>query len=119
MLQFHDQKTAGIPGILPLFEGMKAHVTEKVSFGHDFQQRSVMILKHTSCTVVGWKLQKCEEMTDHKTSQRVVQHMPEVIYLKCDKAEWQISSDLEKGVSFLLFFNLDSTSKPTCKAGME
>ena len=102
MLQFHDQKTAGIPGILPLFEGMKARVTEKVSFGHDFQQRSVMILKHTSCTVVGWKLQKCEEMTDHKTSQRVVQHMPEVIYLKFDKAEWQISKDLEKGVSFVV-----------------
>ena len=85
---------------------MKARVTENISFGHDFQQRSVMILKHTSCTVVGWKLKKCEEMTDHKTSQRVVQHMPEVIYLKFDKAEWQISKDLDKGVSFVLLVSV-------------
>ena len=50
-LQFHDQKTAGIPGMFPFFQGMKARVTENTSSGRDDQQRDVVILKHSSCTV--------------------------------------------------------------------
>ena len=41
-LQFHDQRTAGIPGLLPLYMGMKARVTEKISNTHNMQT-----LKHT------------------------------------------------------------------------
>ena len=45
-LQYHDQMTAGIPGLLPLYLGMRARVTEKIS-------KTLGILKHTPCTVVG------------------------------------------------------------------
>ena len=34
-LQFHVRKTAGIPGLLPLFIGKKARVTEKLARGTD------------------------------------------------------------------------------------
>ena len=46
-LQYHDQMTAGIPGLLPLYPGIRARVTEKIS-------KTLGILKHTSCTIVGW-----------------------------------------------------------------
>ena len=36
-LQFHGQRTAGIPGMLPLFVGMRARVTEKIARGKDSQ----------------------------------------------------------------------------------
>ena len=32
-LQFHDQRTAGIPGIFPMYRDMKARVTEKLAKG--------------------------------------------------------------------------------------
>ena len=28
-LQFHDQRTAGIPGLLPLYKGLRVRATEK------------------------------------------------------------------------------------------
>ena len=30
LLHYHDQKTAGIPGLTPLYKGMKGRVTEKI-----------------------------------------------------------------------------------------
>ena len=50
-LQFHEQKTVGIPGLNILYEGMRARVTEKIVKG-----RHIKILKHTPCTVIGWDL---------------------------------------------------------------
>ena len=32
-LQYHDQQTAGIPGLLPMYIGLKARVTEKIAKG--------------------------------------------------------------------------------------
>ncbi len=32
-LQFNDQKTSGIPGLLPLFLNMRVRVTEKIARG--------------------------------------------------------------------------------------
>ena len=46
LLQFNDQKTKGIPGLLPIFLGMKVRVTEELAKGFDEQQRRVAILKH-------------------------------------------------------------------------
>merc|ERR1711904_131204 len=50
-LQFHDQQTAGVPGLNLLYEGMLARVTEK-----RVKNKNVVILKHSPCTVVGWDL---------------------------------------------------------------
>ena len=41
-LQFHDQRTAGIPGIFPMYQDMRARVSEKVAKGS-----RITILKHT------------------------------------------------------------------------
>ena len=41
-LQFHDQRTAGIPGIFPMYLHMKARVSEKLAQGP-----RITILKHT------------------------------------------------------------------------
>ena len=38
-LQLNDQKTSGIPGLLPLFQRMRARVTEKIADGKDITPR--------------------------------------------------------------------------------
>ena len=63
-LQFHDPKTAGIPGMFPFFQGMKARVTDQISSGRDDHQRDVIILKHSSCTVYDWTLPDHDRITD-------------------------------------------------------
>ena len=96
-LQFHDQKTAGIPGLLPLFIGMKARVTEKVARGQDSKGRDVVILKHTSCTIYGWDLHTSDQKRT-VGSQRILDYLPHIIYLQFPDAEWQIHARLPKGV---------------------
>ena len=91
-LQFHDQRTAGIPGIFPMYRDMRARVSEKLAKG-----ARITILKHTPCTIIGWELHTADKL---KTagSQRVLQYLPRVIFLKFDNAEWEISAKLGKGV---------------------
>ena len=50
-LQFHDQQTAGVPGLNLLYEGMQARVIEKL-----VENKNIVILKHYPCTVIGWTL---------------------------------------------------------------
>ena len=94
-LQFHAQQTAGILGLLPLFIGMKARVTEKLARGHDSQGRNTVILKHTSCTIYGWDLHTADwKRTDG--SQRMLGYLPKIIDLQLRHAEWQINPRLPK-----------------------
>ena len=55
-LQMHDMKTAGIPGICPLFKGLRMRTTEKI-----IRSKQATILKHTSCKVVGWELHEIDK----------------------------------------------------------
>jgi hypothetical protein len=96
-LQFHYDKTKDIPGLLPLFMGMRAHVTDRIARGRDSQNREVTILKHTPCIIVGWDLQTADRR--HETgSERILSYLPHVIYIQFEEAEWQIHSGLSKGV---------------------
>ena len=61
-LQYHDQKTAGIPGLLPLFVGLKARFTEKICM-----TKKLTILKHQPCEVVRWELHPGDRVQDLKT----------------------------------------------------
>ena len=67
-LQYHDQRTAGIPGLLPLYVGMRGRVTEKIS-------KKLRILKHTPCTVVGWELHPNDRQVA-SNGERVLSYMP-------------------------------------------
>ena len=57
-LQLHDQQTAGIPGLNILYEGMQARVTEKL-----VQNKNIVILKLSPCTVIGWTLHPADAAT--------------------------------------------------------
>ena len=92
-LQFHDQKTAGIPGLFPLYIGMKARVTDKIS-----NTDEVSILKHTSCTVVGWDLDPKDTGDSTNVGERMLSELPRCIYVKFDPAIWQVMQSLEIGV---------------------
>ena len=70
-LQFHDQKTCGIPGLNILYEGLRVRVTET--------------------------LVKNDQLTNG--TERFLAYMPHCIYLKFDNVDWIIHSELGKGVS--------------------
>ena len=91
-LQFHDQKTAGIPGIFPLHKGMKVRMTEKITKG-----KKITILKHQSCTVAGWDLHPADRVHE-KGCERLLNYFPRVIYLHFEGAKWRIHKDLPLGV---------------------
>ena len=90
-LQLHDQKTAGIPGLLPLYLGMKARVTEKVSM-------RLQILKHCPCTVIGWDLGLADDIAAVSEGERVLKEHPRCIYVQFEGAAWKIHELLEPGV---------------------
>ena len=89
-LQFNDQKTAGIPGLCPLYVNMRGRVMERIS-------RKLNIQKHTPCTVIGWDLHPADRLrTD--ASQRKLEYLPRCIYVKFAGASWQVHPKLEQGV---------------------
>ena len=96
-MQLHDQKTAGIPGLLPLFLRMRARVTEKIDRGKDIHGQEVVILKRTSCEVQGWDLHTCDRV-DTDESERMLHYLHRVLFIKFPGTTWQIHKDLEIGV---------------------
>ena len=57
-LQYHDQQTAGVPGLNLLYEGMQARVTEKL-----VKNTKLVILNHFLPTVVGRELHPADAAT--------------------------------------------------------
>ena len=95
-LQFHDQQTKGIPGLNVIFVGLRARVTE-----HLVKNKSIRILKHSSCTVIGWDLHPADRRSE-AGHERFLDYMPNIIYLKFEKAEWVVHKKLGPGVWPLL-----------------
>ena len=91
-LQFHDQQTAGIPGLFPMYQDLKARITEKVAKG-----KHLTILKHTPCIVVGWDLHVGDRVRE-AGSERLLNYLPNIIYIKFPGATWQIHRGLPQGV---------------------
>ena len=81
-LQLHEQKTAGIPGLNILYEGMRARVTEKIVKG-----RHIKILKHTPCTVIGWDLHAIDRKSIFGY-RRMLDMAPRCIFLQFDNVKW-------------------------------
>ena len=91
-LQFHDQQTAGIPGLFPMYRGLKARVTEKIAKG-----KRLTILKHTACEVVGWDLHPGDRVHD-TGSERLLNYLPHIIYVYFPGSKWQVHPQLAQGV---------------------
>ena len=91
-LQFHDQKTAGIPGLLPLYYGMKCRVTEKLA-----RKKGLTILKHQPGYVIGWDLHTGDRVFE-EGAERLLNYLPLIIYVKFPEATWRVHRDLDCGV---------------------
>ena len=89
-LQKHDQETAGLTGLLPLYKGLRVRATEKTS-------KQLSILKHHSGTVVGWQLHTSDAIVSN-AAERVLQYAPPVIYVKWDEKTWTLGDGWEPGV---------------------
>ena len=96
LLQLHDQKTAGIPGLTPMYENLQGRVTEKICMTKAFT-----ILKHQSCTLVGWELHPGDRR-NLAGCERLLSYLPRCLYLRVEGASWVIHSRLGPGV-FPLF----------------
>ena len=94
-LQFHEQKTSGIPGLNIIYQTMPARVTEKIVKG------KIKILKHTPCKIWGWDLHTLDRRQGQGT-ERFLCRQPAVIYLHFDNVDWTVDTRLGKGI-FPLF----------------
>ena len=90
-LQIHDQKTAGIPGLMPLYYGLRVRFTEKIT-----KSKQLTILKHTAGTIVGWELYAADKGPD-TSPELLLRYMPRVIFILVDGAQWKLSG-LPQGV---------------------
>jgi hypothetical protein len=85
-LQMHDMKTAGIPGICPLFKGLWMRTTVKT-----VRSAEVTLLKHTSCTVIGWELHDIDRR--HIAlggGERFLNEIPKIIFVQFQDVDWKV-----------------------------
>ena len=61
------------------------------------KNQNLVILKHSSCTVIGWDLHVGDRVQE-PGPERFLKYLPQVIYLKFDDASWVVHEDLGPGV---------------------
>ncbi len=54
-LQFHDQKTAGIPRLLPLYENIAVRVSEKIAKRHEDDHSEAQSLQSREMVFAPWR----------------------------------------------------------------
>ena len=85
-LQMHDMKTGGIPGICPLFVGLRMRTTEKI-----VRTAQITVLKHTTCEVVGWQLHEADERhVGQRGDESFLAKMPEQMFVRFSDVTWQV-----------------------------
>ena len=75
-----------------MYLGLKVRTTEKIAKG-----RNITILKHTPCTVIGWDLHLGDRVRE-TGSERLLNYLPNIIYIKFSNVTWQIHPKLAQGV---------------------
>ena len=80
------------PGELLLFVRMRARFTEEIS-----KKKTMPILKHQACIIVGWELHPIDRKTDSH-GERKLDYLPLVIYVQVPKATWRVHAMLDTGV---------------------
>jgi hypothetical protein len=83
-MQFHDQRAAGIPGLCPLFVGLRMRVTEKI-----IKTSTITILKHSTCYVVSWDLHPGDRVR-RDDGERFLSYLPRMIIVRFENAKWQL-----------------------------
>jgi len=91
-LQFHDQQTAGVPGLNILYKDLQCRVTEKI-----VKHKNLIVLKHTSCVVLGWELHPADRERKDGT-ERFLHYLPLCIYIKFEGQAWVAHKLLGPGV---------------------
>ena len=75
-----------------MYVGLQARVTEKIA-----KSSKITILKHTPCEVVGWDLHAGDRVRE-AGPERLLNYLPNIIYLRFKGATWQVHPGLEPGV---------------------
>ena len=82
-LEFHDQKTGGIMGLLPLIKGLPVRLTDHID-------RNLGLYKQTKCTIHGWTLNVNEAHTllvarTHLIHRMCLSHATHELFLLCSR----------------------------------
>ena len=59
--------------------------------------KRVVILKHTPCRICSWTLHTADQK-NNPGSERVLEYLPKVIFLKFEGVKWKVHKDLDVGV---------------------
>ena len=91
---YHDQKTGGITGLLPLVRDMPMRITST-----DPRNKSI-IFKNRRCRLFGWTLHDEDRvrLENCASPELKLEHQPKELFLRMDNATWVWSADLGPGV---------------------
>ena len=82
-LTFHEQETAGLPGLNMLCKGLPVRMTEKI-----VKNSKITILKQQSGTIYGWILNPNDKRVC--SGQRQLNYLPRIILVKFEGVDWQV-----------------------------
>ncbi len=91
---YHDQKTAGVMGLLPCVWNMPLRITVT-----DPGNKTVLF-KHRRCRLHGWRLHQNDlsRLEGCSTPEMKLEYLPEELFVKIPKATWIWSPELGPGV---------------------
>ena len=94
-LQYHDQKTNGTMGLLPLIKGMPLRITET---HNTYKDKG--LFKNRRCTLYGWKLHTDDLLQVENLTEPALKlaHLPEMLFLRIPNASWIWSPELGPGI---------------------
>ena len=92
-LQYSDDKTAGMMGLLPLVRGMPMKCTNTID-------REQQLFKHTRCALEGFELDPidAELVSKCKESEYVLQRPPKALHVRREKQAFEKDADLQHEV---------------------
>ena len=95
-VRYHDQKTGGIMGLLPLVYDMPLRITET-----DHKRKHLGMFKNSRCRLFGWTLHPADQARYEEctSAQLVLQYMPQCLYLRWPGATWIEEDALGPGIA--------------------
>ena len=95
--RYHDQKTSGVMGLLPLVKNMPLRITAT-----DPRNKNILF-KNRRCNLFGWTLHEDdkERLQRCSTPEMKLHHQPKELFVHMENATWVWSKDLGPGVTAL------------------
>ena len=91
-LSRHDRECGDLYGMLPLIEGLPVALTDHVDRSPDKQ-----LLRGKIGKIHSWKTSPTDASVWHDDA-RILQELPEVVYVEFENCTWQLPGTSEQGI---------------------